>query len=126
MDRLPLMTNGKVDRAALPALTTAQPAIDTPYAPPRTPLEQEVAAIWAEVLGLPAVGIHDSFLDLGGHSLLATQIASRIGSRLGVDLPVSVLFHAATVAELTVVVTAVALAANTAEGSDPDGTQLMI
>ena len=125
MDRLPLMTNGKVDRAALPSPTTAQPAIDTPYAPPRTPLEREVAAIWAEVLGLATVGIHDNFLDLGGHSLLATQIASRIGSRLPVDLPVSALFEAATVAELTIAVTTAALAAGAAEGSDAAATHYL-
>ncbi len=105
LDALPLGPNGKVDRRALPAPDRARPRLEGPFVAPGTPLEQELAAIWAEVLGLDQVGIHDNFLDLGGHSLLAAQILSRVISRFGVELPAQSLFEAPTVAEMAVVVT---------------------
>ncbi len=81
LDGLPLTPNGKVDRKALPALE--QDAAATGYQPPRTPLETAIAAIWAETLNLPRVGIHDNFFDLGGHSLLAVQLMDRIHRAIG-------------------------------------------
>jgi amino acid adenylation domain-containing protein/non-ribosomal peptide synthase protein (TIGR01720 family) len=70
------------------------------YAAPRTPLEARLASIWAEVFGLPRVGIHDRFFDLGGHSLMATLVVSRIRDELKVDIGLRSLFDAPTVAAL--------------------------
>ncbi len=77
---------------------SASPA---PSTSPRTDLERELAGIWAELLGIPAVGIHDNFFDLGGHSLLAVQLLSQVRQRFNVDLTLEVVYSSAfTVAEL--------------------------
>ena len=69
--------------------------------PPRTPLERELAELWAEVLRVPAVGVHDNFFELGGHSLLAVQLLSRVRQARGVDLSLEVVYSGDfTVAEL--------------------------
>ncbi|MFL5542922.1 MAG: amino acid adenylation domain-containing protein, partial [Longimicrobiaceae bacterium] len=96
---LPLSPNGKVDRRALPAPGSA--GEEERYAAPRTPLEEVVAEIWAEVLGRERVGVRESFFELGGHSLLATRVASRLRAVFGVELTLRALFEAPTVAELT-------------------------
>ena len=72
LEALPLTPNGKVDRKALPA-PDATPSGADAYVAPRTPTEEQLAALWAEVLGVPRVGADDDFFELGGHSLLATQ-----------------------------------------------------
>jgi amino acid adenylation domain-containing protein len=95
---LPLTTNGKIDRNALPAPDITQPR--TTYVAPRTPAEEMLAAIWAEVLHLSGVGAHDNFFELGGHSLLATQVMARARRAWQVDVPLSALFESPTVAEL--------------------------
>jgi acyl carrier protein len=99
---LPLLPNGKVDRAALPAPERAETA--EPFVAPRTPAEQTIAAAWAEVLRLDRVGIHDNFFNLGGHSLAATQVASRLRKAFGRDVPLRSLFQAPTIAELAPVI----------------------
>ncbi len=99
LPRLPLLPNGKLDRRALPAPdAAASPAAAARSAPPEGPLEEIVAAIWAEVLGVERVGAEEGFFtDLGGHSLLATQVVSRVRERLGIELPLRSLFEAPTV-----------------------------
>ena len=96
----PLTATGKVDRRALPAPDGMRPAIDNAFVAPRTVVEEEVAAIWAEVLGLDRVGAYDPFLDLGGDSLLATQVISRVFERWQRQIPLRVLFDAPTVAKM--------------------------
>ncbi|MEO5729910.1 MAG: amino acid adenylation domain-containing protein, partial [Byssovorax sp.] len=96
---MPLTSNGKVNRRALPA-PEARAGIEGDVAPPRNPVEEVLAGIWAEILDLPELGIHDNFFDLGGHSLLATQVMGRIISALQVEIPLQSLFEAPTVAGL--------------------------
>jgi myxalamid-type nonribosomal peptide synthetase MxaA len=99
LERLPLTPNGKLDRKALPVPDLAGQYADR-YAAPRTPLETELAQLWAEVLHVERVGIHDGFFDLGGHSLAAVQLMLRARERFGGTLSVASLFEAPTVAEL--------------------------
>ncbi|HKV07841.1 MAG TPA: amino acid adenylation domain-containing protein, partial [Thermoanaerobaculia bacterium] len=103
---LPLTPSGKVDRRALAAREDAAErslSFADHFVPPRTPAEQQMADLFAEVLGLPGerVGAHDSFFELGGHSLLATRLVSRVRAAFGADLPLRALFEAPTVAGLT-------------------------
>ncbi|MFT0516998.1 non-ribosomal peptide synthetase [Pseudomonas faucium] len=87
---MPLGPSGKVDRKALPAPVWQQ----REHVEPQSPLQQQVAAIWREVLNLPRIGLNDDFFALGGHSLLATQIVSRTRQACDVELPLKVLFDA--------------------------------
>lgn len=99
IDELPRTPSGKIDKLALPDpdLAGMQGA---EYIAPRTPLEEAVAAIWAQVLGVPQVGMEDDFFALGGHSLLATQVVAQVRSDFAVDLPLHSLFTCPTVASL--------------------------
>jgi len=105
LDALPLTPNGKVDRGALPEPAAERPNLDVTFMAPRTQIEEVIADIWSEVLGLKPVGVHDNFLDLGGHSLMATQIISRVMDRFRVELPIRSLLEAPTVAEMALVIT---------------------
>jgi acyl carrier protein len=96
---LPLGPTGKLDRRALAALELA-PATAALFVPPRNPVEETLAAIWSELLGVERIGVEDDFFALGGHSLLATQLASRIRRQLGVDLPLPRIFELRTLGEL--------------------------
>ncbi len=96
---LPLNANGKIDRQALPA-PEASVIEARVHVAPRGPVEQAIAAIFAETLRLGEVSAHDGFFELGGHSLLATQAIARVRAAFAVDLPLRALFEAPTPAEL--------------------------
>ncbi|MBV9494203.1 MAG: amino acid adenylation domain-containing protein [Acidobacteria bacterium] len=95
--KLPISPNGKVDRRALPVPDLLDVQESAPVAP-RTAEEEQLVEIWADVLGVPNVGIEDDFFSLGGHSLLATQLIARVSRTFGVDMPLRRLFEAPTVA----------------------------
>ncbi len=100
LEALPRTATGKLDRTALPDPGRDRPNLCTPIVPPRTPAEAAVCAIWADVLELNAVGIHDNLFDLGGDSLSATRVISRIRDALRIELSVRMLFDRPTVATL--------------------------
>jgi amino acid adenylation domain-containing protein len=97
---LPLTPNGKVDRKALPAPSNQSIAVTTTTVAPRTGTEKALAAIWAELLKVDAVGVDDNFFDLGGHSLMVFKALSRIRDVFAVDLPVQDFFENPTIAEI--------------------------
>ncbi len=101
LDRLPLSPSGKVDRRALAGLSLETAAFGDAGAP-RTPVEELLAGLFAEVLGRERVGADESFFDLGGHSLLATRLTARAQSAFGVDLPLRALFESPSVRALAV------------------------
>ena len=103
LDAMPLTINGKIDRSALPAPDSVRPELPQPYAPPRTPQEETLAHIWAEVLGVAPIGIHDSFFGLGGDSILGIQIVAK-ARVAGYDLSQAQLFQQPTIAELATAV----------------------
>lgn len=100
---LPISTNGKVDRKMLPPPDRSQPTGEAHIAP-RSQMEQALAQIWQEVLGLKQIGIHENFFSLGGHSLLATQVISQIRSSLGLEVTLKLMFQSPTIAELAAAV----------------------
>ena len=104
IEAIPLTDTRKLDRKALPDPGTSRPELTTPYVAPGTPIEKELAKIWAEVLLLDEVGIHDDFFDLGGHSLSATRIISRVIAVFKLQLPIRALFDSPTVAAMSAVI----------------------
>ncbi|MCC6498806.1 MAG: amino acid adenylation domain-containing protein [Anaerolineales bacterium] len=109
LESLPLTPNGKVDRKALPAPSQARADLRAQYVAPRTPLEEELADVCAQVLGLSAeqVGVNDNFFDLGGHSLLGTRLVFLLREKYGLqaaDLPLRALFENPTVANLAITI----------------------
>ncbi|HVF51446.1 MAG TPA: non-ribosomal peptide synthetase, partial [Pyrinomonadaceae bacterium] len=100
LDNLPLTPHGKINRKALPAPEGSAAEAGAQFVAPRNALEEMLADIWSEILGLARVGVESDFFALGGHSLLATRIVSRVRERCGVELPLRVLFESPTVAGL--------------------------
>ncbi|MFE9450308.1 amino acid adenylation domain-containing protein [Streptomyces sp. NPDC006739] len=115
LDRMPLTVNGKLDRAALPV----PPAAAAPAAAPRTPHEEVLCALFAEVLGLPEAGPRDGFFALGGHSLLALRLLGRIRATLGAELTLLDVFEVPTPAGLARLVAGARHAADTAPRPAP-------
>ncbi len=101
IDSLPLTPNGKIDRRSLPAPNRFRPDLAEDFIAPGNPVEEQLAQIWMQVLGVEPVGIHDNFFDLGGHSLLTVELLNRIKETFQVDLPLLCLFKAPTIAGLT-------------------------
>jgi amino acid adenylation domain-containing protein len=111
VEALPLLASGKVDYQALLTLAETRRAGEEPSADPHNEVEQRLAAIWSEVLGVPHVGVDDNFFELGGHSLTATQVVSRVQREFGVTLPLRALFDEPTVAATSVAIMEARLAA---------------
>lgn len=101
LEAIPLKTNGKIDRRALPAPDINRPDLDSNFVAPRTSVEQAIANIWTQVLGVQKIVLHDNFFELGGHSLLATQVVSRLREAFQVELPLRCLFESPTIAGLS-------------------------
>jgi len=99
LEKLPLTPNGKLDRAALPAPDLTRSELFETFAAPCSSLEQQLASIWMEVLGIERVGIHDNFFELGGDSILSIQIVAK-ANRAGIQLTPKLLFQHQTIAFL--------------------------
>jgi hypothetical protein len=95
---LPRTPNGKLDRNALPAPCSTKPTDS--FVAPRTPLEEKLAVIWADVLGAQRVGMTDNFFDLGGHSLLGLRLVNQLREALGEHLALAIVFEAPTAARM--------------------------
>jgi amino acid adenylation domain-containing protein len=109
LEAIPLTPHGKVDRRALPAPDGTRHELNKPFVAPRTPTEKLLAEIWAQVLGVEPIGVHDNFFDLGGHSLLATQIMFRLRDTFQAEISLRTLFEKPTIAELALAVEEVLL-----------------
>ncbi len=104
LDAMPLTPNGKVDRKALPAPKLDRAELGQEYVAPRTPTEEKLVEIVAEILHLDKVGVYDNFFELGGHSLLATQFMTKLRTAFQVDLPLRSIFESPTVADLAKII----------------------
>lgn len=100
IDSLPLTSNGKVNIRALPAPDVSDAAHTRAYIAPRTVVEEVVASMWASVLGVQQISLHDDFFALGGHSLKAARLIVRIRKTFHIDVPIRVLFEMPTIAML--------------------------
>src|SRR4029077_17687775 len=103
LSALPLTTNGKVDRKALPMPDHARPALERKYVAPRDDVERRLTQIWENLLGVQPVGVQDKFFDLGGHSLLAVRIVAQIQQTFGRKLRLATIFQAATIEQLAAI-----------------------
>ncbi|CAO1653840.1 hypothetical protein NYA9BBAC_02594 [Salinibacterium sp. NYA9b] len=104
LDALPMTPSGKLDRRALPEPVASRDSLEGEYVAPRNEVERALAEIWAEVLGVDRVGVHDNFFAIGGHSLLVTKITSKVREALNISMVVSDAFLAPTVSRYSAVV----------------------
>jgi amino acid adenylation domain-containing protein len=104
LEKLPLLPSGKINKRALPAPEITREALAQSYVAPRTAMEEMIANIWSELLGVTRVGVYDNFFELGGHSLLAAQIIVRVRHKFAVNLPLQSLFDTPNVAGLALAV----------------------
>ena len=100
LDLIPLTSNGKVDRRALPEPDPGRPELEQAFVAPQNDFENSIATVWRDALHLEKVGIHDNFFDLGGHSLLLVQLHSRVQKLVGRDLSLIEMFEHPTVYSL--------------------------
>ncbi|MGZ4164375.1 MAG: phosphopantetheine-binding protein, partial [Tumebacillaceae bacterium] len=104
LDEFPLTPNGKVDRKALPQPDRNRASSQAEFVAPRNELEEIVADVWKQVLGIDKISVYDNFFELGGHSLLATQVVSRLRDALDVELSLQRVFEALTIARIAEVI----------------------
>jgi aryl carrier-like protein len=121
LERMPLTSNGKIDRAALPEPTAEniQPAQD--FVAPSTETEKTLAALWCDLLKIESIGRHDNFFDLGGESLLVMRAVSRMRKTFDVDVQLRNLFERPTLAELAEVIDGMRWAADSRAASRSEG-----
>ncbi|NEO29894.1 MAG: amino acid adenylation domain-containing protein [Symploca sp. SIO3C6] len=100
LEALPLAPSGKVDRRTLPIPVASNLVQEASFVAPRDLMEQQLAQIWSEVLGISPIGVYNNFIELGGNSLLATKIIGLVRARLQVELPLNRLFESPTIAQL--------------------------
>ncbi|AFZ01575.1 non-ribosomal peptide synthetase [Calothrix sp. PCC 6303] len=100
LEALPLTLNGKVDRRSLPTPDNLRPELTAPFQPPQSVIQQQIAQIWQEVLGVDKVGIHDNFFDLGGHSLLILQVNRQLCETFQREISVVTMFQNPTIDSL--------------------------
>ncbi|WP_261376908.1 non-ribosomal peptide synthetase [Flavobacterium anhuiense] len=100
LDQMPLTSNGKLDRKSLPEPESSDLSTKE-YVAPRTETEEQLAAIWQNLLGIEKVGIHDNFFELGGHSLLATRLVSMVRKELSVELSIRDVFEYTSIEALS-------------------------
>jgi len=121
LESLPFSPNGKLDRKSLLAPDPTRAELKETYIAPRTATEEVLAGIWAEMLKVEQVGVHDDFFDLGGHSLLAVQIVSRIRGAFSIEFPLRSLFEMPTIAEIAAMIEQ----NHAKQASDPELAQIL-
>ncbi|HKV40265.1 MAG TPA: amino acid adenylation domain-containing protein, partial [Blastocatellia bacterium] len=100
VDRMPVNSNGKIDRRRLPLMATREGVLTPDRVKPRTQIEEMLVVIWCQLLGVAQVGVTDNFFEIGGHSLLATQVMNRVQRALGVDIGLRAIFECETIERL--------------------------
>jgi acyl-coenzyme A synthetase/AMP-(fatty) acid ligase len=100
LNDLPLTSNGKINLRALPEPGQTRAGLEEEYEAPRNCIEEIIAGIWSQVMGVERIGVHDNFFELGGHSLLATQVIAWVREEFQIEVPLRVLFEGATVAHM--------------------------
>jgi amino acid adenylation domain-containing protein len=120
LDAMPLTPNGKVDRKSLPTTDLGQAGVED-YVAPVTPIQIQMAAMWADLLRVGRVGLRDGFFALGGHSMLAVRMLNRIRETFAVEIPLRTVFRAQTIEELSAHVEAALLVGRSGGDKEPRG-----